>query len=73
MGQMDKNILQHWAEQASWYMLSEFTVAWMAAESTYGWELAQEWIQSKRETLAASGWATLSATFTFLPTGCVTA
>lgn len=58
--QMKKADLQRWAEQASWYMLSEFTVAWVAAESPFGWELALKWIDSKKEHVASSGWATLS-------------
>ena len=36
---ISKADLQHWADQAYWYMISEFTVAWVASESPYGWEL----------------------------------
>jgi hypothetical protein len=36
-------------------------VAWVAAESRHGWELALEWIESKKEHLAITGWATLSS------------
>src|SRR6266513_563494 len=32
-GRMKKADLQRWAKQATWYMLSEYTVAWVAAES----------------------------------------
>jgi hypothetical protein len=42
-------------------MLSEYTVAWVAAESPHGRELALDWIESKKERVAASGWATLSS------------
>lgn len=35
--------LQTWAEKAYWYMLSEYTVAWIAAESRFGHELAMNW------------------------------
>jgi hypothetical protein len=52
--------LQSWVEGAYWYMLSEYTVAWIAAESRYGWELALEWIESGREHIAAAGWSALS-------------
>ena len=45
---MTKKDLQHWADGATWYMLNEFTVAWIAAESAYGWELALKWIDSKK-------------------------
>ena len=52
--------LQVWAEGAYWYMLSEYTVPWLAAESQYGWELALEWIESPEERIASAGWSTLS-------------
>lgn len=41
-------------------MLSEYTGAWVAAESMHGCELALEWIESKKESVATCGWATLS-------------
>ncbi|MCW3128109.1 MAG: hypothetical protein JWO03_3767 [Bacteroidetes bacterium] len=56
---MTKKDLQHWAEKASWYMISEYTVAWVASESHYGTELALEWIESPKENIACAGWATL--------------
>jgi len=56
--QMTKKELQHWAEAANWYMLSEYTVAWTAAESKYGHELAMKWIGSKKENVATAGWST---------------
>jgi 3-methyladenine DNA glycosylase AlkD len=58
---MTKADLQLWAEQAYWYMISEYTVAWVASESSYGFELAKEWIESDNEKLATTGWATLSS------------
>lgn len=64
---ISKSDLQHWAEKASWYMISEYTVAWVAAESPYGWELALEWIESEREQIATAGWATLSSWCTIKP------
>jgi hypothetical protein len=42
-------------------MLSEATVAWVAAESPHGWATAMEWIDSQSETVAAAGWATLGS------------
>jgi 3-methyladenine DNA glycosylase AlkD len=59
--QMSKADIQHWADKAYWYMLIEYPVAWVAAESPYGMELALEWIESDRETIACAGWATLGA------------
>ena len=57
---MSKKDLTGWAKNARWQMISEYTVAWIAAESTHGWELAHEWIESKNEQVASSGWATLA-------------
>jgi 3-methyladenine DNA glycosylase AlkD len=57
---MSKKDLSHWAKTATWHMLSEYTVAWTAAESNFGRELAIEWIESKEEGVASSGWSTYS-------------
>ena len=64
---ISKSDLQHWVEKAYWYMISEYTVAWVASESPYGWELALEWIESDREQTATAGWATLSSLCTIKP------
>ncbi len=53
--------LNRWAKQAYCAALSDFTVAWVTAESGHGLELALEWIDSKKERIAAAGWATLSS------------
>jgi 3-methyladenine DNA glycosylase AlkD len=58
---MTKKDLQHWADNANWYLLSEYTVAWIAAESAHGWELALKWINEKKENLQSSGWTTLAS------------
>ncbi len=52
--------LEDWADKAYWYMLSEYTVPWITAESKYGFELGQKWIISDKERIAAAGWATLA-------------
>jgi 3-methyladenine DNA glycosylase AlkD len=57
---MKKEDLREWAEKANCAMLSEYTVPWVAAESQHGRELALEWIESRQESVAAAGWATLS-------------
>lgn len=61
---MTKQDLQHWADNASWYMLSEFTVPWVASESGHGYELALEWIESNRDAISAAGWSTLASLVT---------
>src|SRR3981189_1332678 len=58
---MTKQDLRRWAEDANCAMLCEYTVAWVAAESQHGRELALEWIDSKKEKVAAAGWSTLSS------------
>src|SRR5207248_6198798 len=58
---MTKKDLQHWVDQASCPALCGYTVAWVAAESLHGWDLAREWIESKKENTAVTGWATLSS------------
>lgn len=55
-----KDQLNNWVENAYWNYLSEYTVAWIAAESKYGFELGLEWIRSDKESVACAGWSTLS-------------
>ena len=64
---MTKQQLQHWVEKAPWYMISEYTVPWVASENPYGHELALEWIGSKKDMVAASGWSTLAGLLAILP------
>jgi len=56
---MTKRDLQRWVKQASSAPLCGFTVAWIATESRYGHELALKWIDSRKESIAVAGWATL--------------
>lgn len=58
--QMTKAHLIDWVEKAYWSYLSEYTVPWVAAETEFGIELGLDWIESKEETIAAAGWATLA-------------
>ena len=59
--------LQQWADTANWNMISAFTVPWVASEHPEGFELAADWIDSKKECVAVSGWKTLSALATTVP------
>jgi len=59
--QMTKKDLRRWLEKATCGGLCEYTVPWVAAESKHGRDLALEWIESKKESVAAAGWATLSS------------
>src|SRR5262249_20089572 len=58
---MTKKDLQRWIDQAYWHMISEYTVPWVAAGSRFGHEMARTWIKSKKEPIAAAGWATFSS------------
>ncbi len=58
--EISKSELNKWVDEAYWYMISEYTVAWVAAESKYGYELGLEWIDSNKEGIASAGWATLA-------------
>ncbi|MCA0933405.1 DNA alkylation repair protein [Lutimonas saemankumensis] len=58
--QITKEQLNRWVESAYWYFLSEYAVAWVAAESQHGFDLGLEWIRSDKESVASAGWSTLS-------------
>ena len=64
---MSKNDIQQWAEKSHSHGISEYTVAWVAAESEYGWELGIKWIDSPKERLASAGWNTLSGVIAMKP------
>src|SRR5258706_16311458 len=56
---MTKKDLQHWVNKSTCTALCGSTVAWVAAESLHGWDLAREWIEAKKEIVAVTGWAKL--------------
>jgi 3-methyladenine DNA glycosylase AlkD len=56
---MTKKDLKNWLAKANCDALYGSTVPWIAAESNHGWELAMEWIDSKKESVATAGWTTL--------------
>lgn len=64
---MSKKDIQSWAENAGSPGISEYTVAWVAAESPFGWELGLEWISSRREDIAVTGWNTLTGVIAMKP------
>jgi hypothetical protein len=66
-GQMSKADLARWIRGASWYMLSDYTVAWVAAESDFGRELALKWMDAKNEMTATAGWSTYSSLVAITP------
>jgi len=59
--------LQQWADTAAWGMISGTVVSWVAAEHPDGFALAMKWIDSKKESVAVSGWRTLGALAAVVP------
>jgi 3-methyladenine DNA glycosylase AlkD len=64
---MTKKDLRHWATKAYCTPLAASPVAWVAAGSPHGHELALEWIDSQEEMVAVAGWATLSSLVAIKP------
>jgi 3-methyladenine DNA glycosylase AlkD len=59
--QMTKAQLNAWAEgAANLQMISEYTVTWVTVENPYARDLAMQWMKSKKEHVASSGWSTYS-------------
>lgn len=52
-----KEELENWATNATWYMVSEYSVAWNLAEHPNCTDIAQEWIHSDDPKLQVVGWA----------------
>jgi 3-methyladenine DNA glycosylase AlkD len=65
---MSEEHLQAWADGAAgMQMISEYTVPWVAVEHPRGRELALQWMASKKDYVAASGWCTYSGLVTTIP------
>jgi hypothetical protein len=58
---MTKKDLRRWVGKAYAGALPGATVAWVAAGSPHGHELASGWIESSKSLVAAAGWATTSS------------
>lgn len=65
--EMAKETLQQWVRAAGWYMIAEYAVAWVAAESPYALELAREWMASEEEWVAVAGWSTYANYLSITP------
>jgi 3-methyladenine DNA glycosylase AlkD len=66
--QMTSKQLNEWAETAAnLQIISEYTVPWVAVENPHGRELAMEWIKSKKEHVASSGWNTYAGLLATIP------
>ncbi|MGA3091079.1 MAG: DNA alkylation repair protein [Terriglobales bacterium] len=59
--QMTRRQLHSWVERAAnLQMIAEYTVPWVAVENAHARDLAMQWIRSKKEHIASSGWCTYS-------------
>ncbi len=58
---MSKKDLNHWLEKAGGGAICNYSVAWVAAGSKHGRELALKWIDSKKPEAASTGWSTLGS------------
>ena len=56
---LTKKDLQRWLAKANCAALCGSVVAGVAAEGPHGWDLGLEWIESKDENTAQTGWTTL--------------
>jgi hypothetical protein len=57
--QLNEKQLQAWAEGAAGMrMISEYIVPWVTVENSQARDLAIEWVKSKKEHVATSGWCT---------------
>lgn len=64
---VSKELLQRWISEAGWHMISEYSVAGVAAESLFARELALEWIDSSEDLTAACGWNTYAGYVSITP------
>ena len=64
---MSKKDIEQWAQGSASHGITEYTVAWVAAESKFGWELGMKWIDSPKEKIASAGWNTLSGVIAMKP------
>ena len=59
--------IRQWMATASWRMVAECSVVWVAAEHPEGFDLAIEWVDSADEQTAAAGWSALGALAATIP------
>ncbi|WP_066048804.1 DNA alkylation repair protein [Robertmurraya korlensis] len=64
---LSKETLQEWVKKAYWYLIAEYTVAGVTAESNFALELAREWMHSEDEMVAVCGWSTYSNYLSITP------
>lgn len=63
---MTKKDLERWSRTA-YAGIAEYTLPWVAAQGRFGWEMGLAWCASKKETVASTGWMTLSCIVALTP------
>lgn len=58
---MSAEQLDHWAATACWYMVAEYTVPWVCAESAHAWDCPARWIEDEVDHVGSAAWSTLAA------------
>lgn len=58
---------EKWAQNAGWYMVSEYAIAWNLAESPLCMEICSKWIASDDEKLQECAWAAMSSYLLVVP------
>ncbi|MEQ1750804.1 MAG: DNA alkylation repair protein [Prosthecobacter sp.] len=66
---MTRAQIERWAKNSIWHMHSGYTVPTVAAEHPDAIDIALKWIDSPKESIAVSGWATLSNVVITAPDG----
>src|SRR5215467_1489539 len=66
--QMTRKQLEDWCEAAvGLRMISEYTVPWVTVDNPLARDLAMEWIKSKNEQVASTGWSTYAGLLALKP------
>lgn len=64
---MTRRQLEQWANGATWHLIADYTVPWVAAEHPQAVEVATKWIDSRKEFTASTGWSTLACVAASVP------
>ena len=64
---MTRKDLNHWVEKANCGPLAAVPVPWVTVGSPHGFEMAREWIDSKKDLVACAGWETFGGLVSVKP------
>ncbi|TNE73839.1 MAG: DNA alkylation repair protein [Bacteroidetes bacterium] len=57
----DQPTFEEWADTSTWYMVTEYALAWNLAESDHCLSICKEWINDPSNKRQEAAWAALSA------------